>query len=212
MRKVVSMEAGKIKQMSVVIAVVNVIVFFVLEWLGNTEDSTWMLQHGAMYVPYILDGEYYRIITSMFLHFGFEHLANNMFMLFVLGHYLEYETGKARFLCIYLLSGIGGNLLSMWNEIRLSEYPVSAGASGAVFGIIGALFYIAVRNGGRIGDLTGRGLIVMIVISFYYGFTSDGIDVLAHAGGLLTGFLCAVFLYRKRNSKSRACSGSRVEV
>lgn len=202
----------KVKQMSLFMAVINVVVFILMECIGDTEDGSWMLRHGAMYVPFVLNGEYYRIITSMFLHFGFEHLVNNMFMLLLLGRQLEYEVGNVRFLCIYLLSGIGGNLLSMWSEIRISEYSVSAGASGAVFGIIGALFYIAIRNGGRIGELTGRGLLVMIFISFYYGFTSSGIDVLAHAGGLATGFLCAVFLYRKRNTKSRAGAWSRNEV
>lgn len=206
------MEIRKIKQMSVLIAVINVAIFLMLECIGNTEDGSWMLQCGAMYVPSVLDGEYYRIVTSMFLHFGFTHLVNNMFMLLLLGHQLEYEIGKVKFVCIYLLSGIGGNLLSMWSEVRLSEYSVSAGASGAIFGIIGALFYIAVCNGGRIGELTGRGILVMIVISFYYGFTSSGIDVLAHAGGLATGFFCAVLLYRKRDAKSRAGAWSRNEV
>lgn len=201
------MTTGKKAWMTIGIAIINIAVFIVLEGIGNTEDGSWMIGFGAMYVPLFQNGEYYRIITSMFLHFGFHHLANNMFMLFVLGYQLEFETGKWRFLCIYLLSGIGGNLVSMWSEIQTSEYAVSAGASGAIFGMIGALLYIAIRSGGRIGNLTWRGILVMIFITFYYGFTSTGIDVMAHAGGLVCGFLSAMLLYRKNNRKSCSISG-----
>ena len=86
-----------------------------LQISGNTEDVMFMLEHGAMFEPLITEEhEYYRIITSMFLHFGIEHLLNNMVILGALGWNLELETGKIRFLIIYLVSGIGGNLLSLY--------------------------------------------------------------------------------------------------
>lgn len=99
---------------------------------------------------------------------------------------------------------MGGNVLSAWWEVITADYAISAGASGAIFGIIGALLYIAIRNHGRIGEISGRGLIFMIVISLYYGFSSGGVDNMAHIGGLLTGFVSGVLLYWKRNRKSRA--------
>lgn len=181
---------------------INVIVFFLLTFKGMTEDPVFMLGHGAMYVPMVLErGEYYRLFTSMFLHFGFSHLMNNMLTLGLLGWQLELEIGTIKFAVIYLLSGLGGNVLSGLFEFRLEDYAVSAGASGAIFGIIGALLYVAIRNHGRVGNVSGRGILFMIVLSLYYGFTSTGIDNLAHIGGLVTGFLCSILLYWKRNSK-----------
>lgn len=181
---------------------INVIVFFLLTFQGMTEDPMFMLGHGAMYVPMVLEkGEFYRLFTSMFLHFGFSHLMNNMLTLGLLGWQLELEIGTIKFAVIYLLSGLGGNVLSGLYEFQTADYAVSAGASGAIFGIIGALLYIAIRNHGRVGNVSGRGILFMIILSLYYGFTSTGIDNLAHIGGLVTGFLCGILLYWKRYSK-----------
>lgn len=200
------MTTGKKAWMTIGIAAINIAVFLVLECTGNTENGAWMLKAGAMYVPLFESGQYYRVITSMFLHFGFHHLVNNMFMLFVLGSQVELETGKLRFLCIYMLSGIGGNLFSMLNEIQTADYAVSAGASGAIFGMVGDLLYIAIRNGGRIGSMTWKGILVMILVTSYYGVTTSGIDVMAHIGGLICGFISSIFLYRKNYRKGSSAS------
>lgn len=192
---------------TVLMAVINIIVFVVLTSQGMTEDGMFLLNYGAMSVPRVQDGEYYRLFTSMFLHFGFEHLLNNMVTLVLIGWNLEIEIGKIKFLLIYILSGLGGNILSAWYEILTADYSISAGASGAIFGIIGALLYVALRNHGRIGDISGKGLIFMIVISLYYGFTSSGVDNLAHIGGLVTGFILGILLYWKRNYKDGSISG-----
>lgn len=165
-----------------------------------------MIEHGALLTPLVEQGEYYRIITSIFLHFGFSHLMNNMLSLGLLGWQLELTIGKIKYTVIYLCSGIAGNLLSMAFDVRTEKYAVSAGASGAIFGIIGALLYIAVRNHGRIGRISGRGLAWMAVFTLYYGFTSTGVDNYAHIGGLVCGFLLSVCLYRKKNRESGAFS------
>lgn len=186
---------------TVALIVINVAVFFIMSLFGNTEDVMFMLEHGAMFEPLITEEhEYYRIITSMFLHFGIEHLLNNMVILGALGWNLELETGKIRFLIIYLVSGIGGNLLSLYIGVSSAEYAVSAGASGAIFGLMGALLYVAARNRGRMGRISGKGVLFMIALSLYFGITSSGIDNAAHIGGLLCGFILAVILYRKKNS------------
>lgn len=186
---------------TVALIVINVAVFFIMSLFGNTEDVMFMLEHGAMFEPLITqEHEYYRIITSMFLHFGIEHLLNNMVILGALGWNLELETGKIRFLIIYLVSGIGGNLLSLYLGVSSAEYAVSAGASGAIFGLMGALLYVAARNRGRMGRISGKGVLFMIALSLYFGITSSGIDNAAHIGGLLCGFILAVILYRKKNS------------
>ena len=189
---------------TILLIAINVIVFFALSFFGMTEDAEYMLEHGAMYVPYMLEGEgYYRLFTSMFLHFGIDHLANNMVMLGAIGWNLEYEIGKIKFLIIYLGSGLAGNILSAFGDLMTGEYAVSAGASGAVFGIIGALLYVVIRNKGQKGTISGRGLMFMVILSLYYGFTSSGVDNLAHIGGLIAGFVLGVLLYWKRNRKRR---------
>lgn len=190
------------------LAAVNAIVFLGLSFLGMTEDAGFMLDHGAMYVPYVVEyKEYYRIFTSMFLHFGFQHLMNNMVMLLVIGITLEREIGKIKFLIIYFVSGLGGTMLSMWHAVLMTDYAVAAGASGAIFGLMGAMLYIAARNHGRVGQISGRGLLFSVVISLYLGYTGGGVDNFAHIGGALAGVVMAVLLYRKR--KSEFCLSSR---
>ncbi|MGN1377497.1 MAG: rhomboid family intramembrane serine protease [Dorea sp.] len=203
------MKKNKIKApCTVALIAVNVIVFLLLSFRGMTEDGMFLLEHGAMYVPYMIEkGEYYRIFTSMFLHFGFDHLLNNMVILAAIGWNLEYEIGQLKFVILYLFSGLGGNLLSAYWDIRVGEYAVSAGASGAIFGVIGALLYVAIRNRGRIGDISGKGLVFMIILSLYYGYSSGGVDNMAHIGGLIAGFLLSVLLYRKKNRKFSSVSG-----
>ena len=184
---------------TIFLVVINVIIFFSLVFQGMPEDAVFMLEHGAMYLPKVLgEGEYYRLLTSMFLHFDFQHLMNNMIMLGVLGWQLEQELGKFKYLVLYFLSGLGGNLLSAVVEIETGNIAVSAGASGAIFGVIGALLFIALRNHGRVGELSGRGIVFMIFLSLYFGFTSTGVDNMAHIGGLICGFVLSALLYRKK--------------
>lgn len=184
---------------TVALIVINVAVFLILSAMGDTEDAVFMLNHGGMYEPLIVqEHEYYRLFTSIFLHFGMSHLLNNMVLLGALGWNLELETGKIKFLIIYLVSGLGGNLLSLYYDqsLPLGERAVSAGASGAIFGLMGALLYVVIANRGRLGRLSGRGMLFMIALSLYYGLTSTGVDNWAHIGGLVCGFILSVILYR----------------
>lgn len=195
----------KKQKCTILLIAVNVIAFLALSFTGMTEDAQFMLEHGAMYVPYMVKGEeYYRLFTSMFMHFDMDHLLNNMLMLAIIGWNLEFEIGKIKFLIIYFGSGLCGNILSAFGDILAEEYVVSAGASGAVFGIVGALLYVALRNRGQIGDISVKGLVFMVILSLYYGVRNSGVDNLAHIGGLVSGFLLAVLLYWKRNRKHRA--------
>lgn len=184
---------------TVTLIVINIAVFFILTLFGDTEDAVFMLQHGAMYAPYVTEGhEYYRIFTCLFLHFEIAHLLNNMVMLGALGWNLELEIGKIRYIIIYFGSGIIGNIISLCYDLTLQQPAVSAGASGAIFGLMGALLYVVIANRGRLGRLSGRGMLVMVALSLYFGLTSSGVDNLAHIGGLVSGFLLAVVLYRRR--------------
>ncbi len=184
--------------------VINVLVFFLLSLRGDTESGYFMLQYGAMYEPLVTEGhEYYRLITSLFLHFGIQHLLNNMVMLGALGYQLENEIGRIKFLLIYFISGIGGNLCSLYWNVSHGEQVISAGASGAIFGLMGALLYIVAVNRGRLGRLSGRGMLIMVALSLYFGLTSSGVDNSAHIGGLICGILITVLLYRRKKTDYR---------
>lgn len=185
--------------------VVNVAVFMIMTMFGDTEDAVFMLQHGAMYEPFVIEQhEYYRMFTCLFLHFGIDHLLNNMVMLGALGWNLEQEIGKARFLAIYFVSGIAGNILSLFYDLSMENPAVSAGASGSIFGLMGALLYVVILNRGRLGRLSGRGMLIMVALSLYFGFASSGVDNLAHIGGLVSGFILAALLYRKKKTYERS--------
>ena len=119
-----------------------------------------------------------------------------MVLLGALGWNLELETGKIRFLIIYFVSGIGGNIFSLFWDQMHGQFAVSSGASCAIFCLMGALVYVVIANRGRLGRLSGRGMLFMIALSLYYGLTSTGVDNWAHIGGLVCGFILSVILYR----------------
>lgn len=178
--------------------IINVLVFFVLTFSGSTEDIEFMLKHGAMYVPAVLeDGQYYRFFTCMFLHFGFMHLAGNMVVLMFLGDNVERAVGKIKFILIYILGGLFGSIGSFAFAMFYNPGIVSAGASGAIFALIGALLWLVIRNKGQLEDMTTLKMCVLIAYALYNGITSKNVDMAAHLFGLLGGFLTAIVLYRK---------------
>ena len=179
---------------------VNILVFLLVEVTGSFGDSMHMIAWGAAFPPLIQEGEYYRLFTCMFLHFGFAHLVNNMIVLGFLGDNLERAVGRVRYLIIYLLGGIGASYISYYTEISGSSgrISVSAGASGAIFAVIGAMLYILIVNKGRLEDLTTRQMVVLAGLTLYHGFISAGVDNAAHVGGLICGFVLGVLLYRRK--------------
>lgn len=143
----------------------------------------------------ISDREYYRFITSMFMHGSVSHIVSNMIFLVALGEMLERAIGHVRFALLYLLSGIGGNLFSMINAVRSQEFYSTIGASGAIFGLIGALLVIVILNDGHYEGISIRRMIFAIVYMVYSGMQSEGIDNAAHFGGLVFGVLIMTTMY-----------------
>lgn len=189
---------------TVTLVIINIAVFILMTIVDRIRPDQSLLQYGGFYGPSIQQNhEYYRIITSLFLHGGIQHLLNNMVMLAALGTNLEMEIGKVRFLLIYFLSGAGGSALSYWMQLNQGEFYVSVGASGAIFGLMGGSIYVALRNYGHLGRVTGKGLIFMAALSLYFGITSAGVDNYAHIGGLVSGVILAVLVYHKRQAKIR---------
>lgn len=175
----------------------NVLFFLYLEIAGSSEDAYFMYKKGAILASAVLaEGEYYRLFTAMFMHFGIRHIVNNMIVLFALGDNLERALGHIKYLLFYLICGIGSNWISVLLTDR-NELIVSAGASGAIFGVVGGLLYAVTVNRGQLEDLSSRQLIIMIVLSLYLGFTDQGVDNIAHVSGLLIGVLLGAVLYRR---------------
>lgn len=193
------MEEIKKEPVTVLLILLNTLIFLIVEFTGGSENGQHMLECGAAYAPLILEqGQWYRVFLSMFLHFGAPHLINNMLVLFVLGQRLEPAVGRLRFLLIYIAGGLGGNFISLFWDMRTGDYSVSAGASGAVFAVMGGMIYVIIRHRGRVADLTMKQMLIMAAFSLYFGFASEGVDNAAHAGGLLCGFLAAVIFYHPR--------------
>ena len=162
-------------------------VFFGLQTLlgGSTTIRT-LVQLGAQVNMLVAAGENWRLVTAMFLHIGLAHLAFNMYALFILGRDIEGFFGSLQFLTIYVISGIAGNVA----YYVAGPNAVSAGASGAIFGLIGAEIAFFVSNRALFGSFSRQrlsNLALVVVINLAFGFLGRGINNLAHLGGLVSG-------------------------
>lgn len=181
----------------VVLAAVNVLFFLYAELTGGSMDIGHMAEIGACVPSFVvLDGEYWRLLTAAFLHFGIQHIANNMLILLVMGGHLERALGHIRFVIFYLLSAVIANGISCFRSFAAAERVVSAGASGAVFAVTGGLLFAAVRNRGRFEDLSIKQLVIMAALSLFLGFRDTGVNNTAHVSGLIAGLLLAMLFYR----------------
>lgn len=187
---------------TIAITVANVLVYVILEIMGDTEDGFFIASHGGMYPEFITyNHQWWRLFSAMFIHFGLEHLLNNMVIFCCVGSRLERAVGHLRLLVFYLLSGLGGGLLSYIMMVQTGDYAVAVGASGAVFGTIGALLWAVIWHRGCLEGLTTRGLLLMLALSLYYGFATIGVDNWSHIGGMVTGFIAAAIFYHGKVQK-----------
>jgi rhomboid protease GluP len=164
---------------------------FTIYLAHNLQD---MVDWGADFGPKTLHGQWWRTVTCMFLHFGIFHLGFNMWVLWNLGDLVERLVGNVGFLVLYFVSGIAGSLASLaWDPLA-----ISAGASGAVFGVAGALLgLIAFRHDSVPAKVLGELRASMggfLLFNVFYGITHAGIDMAAHLGGLAAGFVCGLLL------------------
>lgn len=185
---------------NVILIAVNIAVWLVMCVKGDTRSAQFMYEHGALYPTDVLDGEWYRLVSAMFLHFGAEHLISNMFMQYFLGDMLLRALSQWKFALIYVLAGIGGNVTSFVMMLLTDDFAVAAGASGAIYGIIGALLWVVLRNGGKFESISVPRMLLATALYIGYGFTTEGVDAWAHLGGALVGFLAAIVLYRRKTA------------
>lgn len=175
---------------------INLLAFVFLSFLGNTEDAVFMAGHGAMTWDLVVkEGKYYLLLTAMFLHFGAAHLLQNMLVLILTGIRMERAIGRIRYLVLYIGSGLFASVFSIYFTLRNSG-DVAAGASGAIFGIMGGMVMLLLkdtisRKKRYFKEIGLTGILFMIFCAASYGFTSTGVDNAAHIGGLICGFLLA---------------------
>ena len=169
---------------------------YIIPILCNKEQT--ILEQFCIFGDYVRSGEYYRLLTGTFLHANIIHLFCNMYALYILGTQLESFVGKIKFLIIYIFSALTGSLLSL---IFLNN-GISIGASGAIFGLTGALIYFGLHYRVYLGSVVKTNLIPIIVLNLSLGFIMKGIDNWAHIGGLIGGILCNMALGVKYKSKT----------
>ena len=169
---------------------INIIVFLLMYILGQgSEDIETLLLFGANNITLVKMGEVWRLLTCSFLHIGFLHLLVNMYSLGLIGSQLETYVGKLKFLVIYLASAISGSLFSLVGGATLS-----AGASGAIFGLLGSLLYFGYHYRLYLSSVLKSQIIPIIIFNLALGLLIPSIDILAHIGGLIGGYLITMAL------------------
>jgi membrane associated rhomboid family serine protease len=190
---------------------INVIVFFAetatgssLGGVGGSGAVGTLYQKGALFGPYIsVLHQYYRLLTYGFLHDGILHIAFNMWFLFILGPMLETAIGRVNFVVVYFVSLLAGS----FGALLLTPLDPTVGASGALFGILGALMVIAHYRGISIWQ---SGLALTLIINIVFSLTLAGISIGGHLGGFVGGAICGwliVQLGERRNMQSVAIAG-----
>jgi membrane associated rhomboid family serine protease len=226
-RAVTGVGSSRVNAVTMTLIAINIAVFLAELAAGGTINGTnnWIYQHGALFAsgvyfgggvfpaPHgagglatvgVAHGEWWRLVTAAFLHYGPFHLAINMYSLFFAGTLLEHVIGRWRFALLYLGSGIAGSA----GAILISPDSVTVGASGAIFGILGALFVLERR-----GSITTGGQIAgLIVLNLIFTFAVSNISVGGHVGGLIGGVVLMWLLLQTRRSAAQSVAATAAVV
>lgn len=192
-KKIEKVFKAKFSMVTYMIIAMNLIMYFVPYLFGESQGIILDL---CVHGPSIRYGQYYRLITGAFVHSGLMHLAFNCYALYVIGSQLESFLGKAKFTVIYFISALFGSLVSM----IFNGNVASVGASGAIFGLMGALLYFGYHYRVYLGNVLKSQIIPLILINLLFGFIVEGVDNAAHIGGLIGGALITMALGVKNKS------------
>lgn len=177
-------------KVSFIIILLNFFIFCLMELNGGSENTNVLIDFGAIEPNLVIySKEYYRLFTAMFLHIGYMHIIANSWAIWLFGSRFEAYVSKGTFIFVYLISGISASLLSLF-----FSGSVSAGASGAIMGILGGMLSYSFVNGKSIGGFSLYFIILFVIVSFSFDFIIPGIDNAAHLGGFIAG---AVFTFIK---------------
>lgn len=183
----------KYKWVTLILITINVVIFLISAFLSKNIlniDNYTLLYLGGKFGPLIDKGEVWRLVACNFLHGGLMHIACNMYSLYIIGSQVEAIYGKIKYVLIYFICGICSSLLSYIGDYN----TLSIGASGAIFGLMGALLIFLLKNRDVINKETIINFIVIIFINLYIGMSFSNIDNLGHIGGLFSGIIMGIIL------------------
>jgi rhomboid protease GluP len=170
-----------------VIIVINVIYFALMHLYPGINQADTLIKWGAYYFPGIQNGEYYRFLTPVFMQIDVSHFLFNMFAIFVFVAAMEPLIGKGKYLFIYLVSGIVGFIATYF----FSSADLGLGASGAVFGILGAFLYLIQKKSALLDPASKKTILPILIINVIFTFIEPNISITGHIGGLIAGYLIA---------------------
>lgn len=176
---------------------INIVIWLCMILYLNRFSDVKLLEVGGLVHFNVVHGEWYRLISSMFLHFNFEHILMNMLSLFIFGKIVESIIGSWRMLIIYIISGLYGNFVSL----SFNTTTISVGASGAIFGLIGSIFVIMYLSKNFNKKMIGQLLIALVVLIVFSLFMSN-INIMAHLGGFISGVLITLIGYYFKTQRS----------
>lgn len=169
-----------------ILLAIMIFYFIFITLNGGTTNVETLVEFGALYPPFVaMYGEYYRLITSIFIHIGIAHMFFNGYALYIFGPQIERLLGPKKFLLFFLLTGVGGNLATFLFNFN----SISAGASGSLFGILGAFLYLVHRHRDMVTPGGRRQIFSLITINLILTFVVPSISTTAHLGGLAMGYL-----------------------
>ena len=186
-----------------IISLICILMYVIVGVYGNNFfnfDANVLAKFGANNILLVKNGEIYRLLTCAFLHVGLIHLVVNMYSLRVIGPSVEGLIGKGKFVFIYLISAISASLMSL---VFVDSNIVSVGASGAIFGLMGALLYFGYHYRLYLNDAIKTQIIPVILFNLIIGFMMPGIDNGAHIGGLIGGYLATMAIGIKNKSEKK---------
>ena len=176
---------------------INILIFIITAFLSKNIyniDSYTLIELGAKVNVLINNGQPWRLITAAFLHGGLSHIAFNMYALKIIGSEVEYVYGKVKYITIYLISALGGSIFSY----LFNANSISVGASGAIFGLLGAMIIFGIKHKSKIGKAYIVNLFKVLLINIFIGVTLSNIDNGAHIGGLIFGCVSALVMRDKK--------------
>tara|TARA_B100001142_G_C14262361_1_gene627547 strand:+ start:769 stop:1362 length:594 start_codon:yes stop_codon:yes gene_type:complete len=183
------------------ILITNTLLFSSTELFGGSTNSSVLVNFGALYSLYVSEGQYWRLLTAMFLHAGFFHFALNSLSILIMGSLAESILGHKKFLFIYIFSGITASIISL---TFLPSYAVAIGASGAIFGTlaaIGVYYFFYRKQLGEFGKQNFNAILILAFVNLAFGFMGSGVDNWGHIGGLIGGIISGVLVIPKYTRK-----------
>jgi membrane associated rhomboid family serine protease len=194
-------KVSKHSYLSLFLILVNVAVWVMLEYRGGSTNSSTLISYGAMNTILIQSThQYWRFFSAMFLHIGFTHLAYNVFALYIFGSRLEKYINAKKYLFIYLFSGLLGSLVSYFGSVFMGTSVTSAGASGAIYGLLGAILILSKASGQSVDGLSSYMMWLIFISGIVFSVVSPSVDAFAHIGGFIGGIIASIpiVMFEKR--------------